>query len=308
MEKNMEISIDADQDGQTVGEYLKKEMHLTKAQIRSLKFRNPGILVNGIPTRTSHILQKNDILTLFLENPRDASLQIEPVESPVEILYEDDDVIGVWKPCQIATHPAGTHQRNTMSNYIMGYLLQNNKNARIRSIGRLDLDTEGILIFAKNKIAASRLWEQRRNHLFFKEYLALCQGSFPASAYEQEQMISHPIVPAEDGTKRMKITEHGPEAITYYQPVARFSHAAEDDNIQTVVRLHLETGRTHQIRVHMASIGHPLVDDPLYGFGIIGESHARLCAWKVCFLQPFTGQTICLTRRPDRIPLPSEFF
>ena len=304
MEKSITITMTAADDGTSVEQYLRKELQLTKAQIRSLKFRRPGIQINGLPARTCQVLHSEDRLELFLENPDDTSVRITPTNHPVEILYEDEDVICVWKPCGTATHPAGAHQNDTLSNYVLGYLMQKNENVRIRSIGRLDLDTEGILVFAKNKIAASRLWEQRQNHLFQKEYLALCQGSFPPDAYAQEQILSLPVIPAEDGTKRMKTSTDGPEAVTCYQALFSVPGQTETAQPQTIVRLRLKTGRTHQIRVHMAALGHPLFGDPLYGNGVFGLTHAHLSAWKIRFWQPFTREPVCLSHRPDRIPLP----
>lgn len=175
----------------------------------------------------------------------------------------------------------------------MTYLQSRGLQETVHSIGRLDKDTTGILVFARHRIAAARLWQQREDGRFIKEYLAWCEGVFPEEAQWQEQKLSAALgkVPEVPGQgQRMQVTPTGSPAVTCYQVICQEKERA-------LVRLHLKTGRTHQIRVHMAYIGHPLVGDSLYGHGIPHQDAAMLCAWKVRFYQPFTKEEIVLEYR-----------
>ena len=161
----------------------------------------------------------------------------------------------------------------------MTYLQRQGLQETVHSIGRLDKDTAGILVFARHRIAAARLWQQREDGRFIKEYLAWCEGVFPEEAQWQELELSAALgkVPEVPGQgQRMQVTPTGSLAVTCYQVICQEKERA-------LVRLHLKTGRTHQIRVHMAYIGHPLVGDSLYGHGIPHQDAAMLCAWKVRF-------------------------
>lgn len=288
MERILTQTVKTEDAGKTVGAFLKERLGFTKAQISSLKFRKKGICLNGQKVRVTETLAKDDELTLCLEEECDdrVSAHLESCEYPLTVLYEDTDVICVWKPAGVVVHPAGGHYRDSMSNYLKAYFEKRGQKVRMRSIGRLDQDASGILVFAKNQTAAARLWEQRENGTFTKEYLALCEGRFPLEAFEQEQTVELPLERAD--MYKMTVSLNGKSACTYYQAVQ------ETPDFTTLVRLHLQTGRMHQIRVHMSAIGHPLVGDPIYGNGIRGETFAQLCAWKCVFVQPFTEEKICV--------------
>lgn len=274
--------------GMTVAQYLKQELHMTKAQIRTLKFRENGIMINEVRVRVNQVLKTGDVLRLALSDDGDRSAQLVPSEEPLEILYEDEDVICVDKPAGLVVHPSHGHYRDSLSNQLRAYYLKKRKDAQIRSIGRLDKDTCGIVVFARHQVAAARLWQQKEQGIFQKEYLAWCEGIFPDQAGEREQTVSAPMARMPGELMKMCVqtgSGEGMRAVTHYQVVRQ-----EKD--RALVRLHPETGRTHQIRVHMAYLGHPLVGDPLYGAGKEGETHALLCAWKAEFLQPLTGEKV----------------
>ncbi len=316
--------------GCTVGDFLKYHMKFSAAQIRSLKFRENGICVNGVRARVTQILCENDRLELRLCDEACSTSHLIPVDHPLHILYEDEDLICVWKEAGMVLHPAHGHYSDSLANYLQGYLAKAGACTQIRSIGRLDKDTSGIVVFAKNRITAARLWQQRQTGEFQKEYVALCEGIFPEEAYKREQTIDAPMQKVAGEKNKMCVvqkyrlpdrTSEGRAAsagsrcaaVTHYQVISAsqpcFCEAmhllAWENNTQyacqsngtekvSLVRLHLETGRTHQIRVHMAHIGHPLVGDALYGHGTAGQTHAKLCAWKAQLVQPFTGEIIRL--------------
>lgn len=314
--------------GCTAGDFLKRKMKLSAAQISSLKFRENGICVNGKRVRVTEILREGDRMELQMEDKTCSLGHLIPVERPLKILYEDGDMVCVWKEAGTVLHPAHGHYNDTLINYLQAYFMGKGEQVQMRSIGRLDRDTSGIVVFAKNKIAAARLWEQRQSGVFRKEYVALCEGEFPTEAYEREQTINAPVgkVPGQKNKMCAAVPSAAPSsadalhcAVTHYRAVSKghsdfavamriFSDKCipHEKEIQysggcavgpgqtTLVRLHLETGRTHQIRVHMAYIGHPLVGDAVYGHGTAGQTYAKLCAWRAQLVQPFTGEKIFL--------------
>lgn len=278
--------------GITVGQFLKREVQLTKAQIRTLKFRENGITVDGVRVRVDRELAAGEVLQLALSDGRNQSDQLIPAGELPVILYEDEDVVCADKPSGLVVHPSHGHYQDSLSNQMRAYFLEKGTDVQIRSIGRLDKDTAGVVVFAKNQIAAARLWQQKDLGSFQKEYLAWCQGVFPERDRREEQKIEVPIGPAPGELMKMQADVQGLPAVTYYQVIRQEQNRA-------LVRLHLETGRTHQIRVHMAYMGHPLCGDPIYGEGRLGETHAMLWARKARFWQPFTGDVMEVCSRQD---------
>lgn len=302
--KGMKIILDAAAEGMRLEQYLRQELRFTKAQIKSMKFRENGLIVNGIRVRINHVLRTGEILEVLLEDPMKSSAHLKESEEPLQILYEDDDLIAVWKEAGLVLHPSHGHFGDTLTNRVHAYFAGKQIPVIIRSIGRLDRDTSGIVLFAKNQVAAAKLWEQKENGRFWKEYLAVCEGTlhmpdaegpmkenglFVAEEQKQWYTISSPIDHLPGDLMRMCVSEQGKPAVTHVQVI-------ETENgtygSSTLVRVRIETGRTHQIRVHMASIGHPLVGDVLYGST---EGEMYLCAWKTELIQPFTGKIIQLT-------------
>lgn len=285
--KKLRRSAAKEDAGLSVGRYLTGRLGFTKTQVKRMKFRANGICINGVRARVTQILEVGDIIEVTLEESAVGSWQLEETEGELEILYEDADLIGVWKPAGLVVHPAHGHYSDTLSNRLHGYFRKKGGAVRIRSIGRLDADTSGILIFAKNEVAAERLWRQRESGAFRKEYMAWCEGSFPEEAKLQEQIVDAPIRPMEGALMKMCVAADGKPAVTYYRVMEEREDAA-------LVRLHLGTGRTHQIRVHMAWLGHPLVGDALYGNGEAGKTYAKLCAYRAELRQPFSGERIVM--------------
>lgn len=299
--------------GLTLEQYLRQTLKFTKAQIRSMKFRNNGLLVNGERTRVNYILREGDKVVLQMEEETEASTHLIPTEGPLEILYEDRDLIAVWKESGVVVHPSHGHYQDTLSNRLHRYFRKKGEAVTIRSIGRLDRDTSGILIFAKNQVAAARLWKQKEEGIFWKEYLALCEGVMDQTDDSLEDTakewytIDASIGKMDGEFMKMCVREDGQRAVTHYQILKCTSK-------HTLVRVRIDTGRTHQIRVHMASIGHPLVGDILYNAYIDRENGTehnknslQLCAWKAELQQPFTMETVTIERKKDKFDKePSE--
>ena len=175
MPKTLTFHIHTDTENQSIQQFLRKHLEFSQAQIRSLKFRENGITVNGSRCRIDYILKNEDTLRLALEE-KTSSSRIVPLFKPISILYEDEDVLVVNKPAGILVHPVGGHYEDTLSNMVSAYYQKQNQDITIRPVGRLDKDTSGAVMFAKNKIAAARFSQKNCNSGFEKEYLAIVSG------------------------------------------------------------------------------------------------------------------------------------
>lgn len=292
--KTLTFHIHTDVENQSIQQFLREHLGFSKSQIRSLKFRENGITVNGSRCRINYLLKNKDILALTLEGESSGS-PIVPLFEPISILYEDDDVLVVNKPAGILVHPAGGHYGDTLSNMVSAYYRKQNQNTVIRPVGRLDKDTSRAVIFAKNKIAAARFSQKNCDSGFEKEYLAIVSGipGIPKSE------ICSPLGRCLGKPLKMQVDSNGKSAFTSYKVEKTFSSSS-------LLRVQIATGRTHQIRVHMASIGHSLLGDRLYGteysLSLKGFSRTALHAAWVQFKEPFSGQTIRI-----EAPLPEDF-
>ena len=297
MERYLEIRIT---ESGKVGEVLRAEAGLTKRQISQAKFRPGGILKNGKQCRVTEIAVPGDRLQVcleakgidskqlvcpdtssFIERGKKQLLDFERQEledglkpQKLQILYEDQDLLVVNKPAGMVTHPSGSHYQDSISNLLAAYFREKNETTRIRSIGRLDKETSGILLFARNQVAAARLQKQREEGKLQKKYLALAEGDLSEandSVFWKE--IAIPLAPDPENPMKMTISPDGllpgsRNAVTYYKNIKSFGNV-------TLVELQLETGRTHQIRVHMAGIGHPLLGDTMYNPRVCLKNHSH---------------------------------
>ena len=215
----------------------------------------------------------------------------------LEILYEDQDILAVNNPAGLVTHPSGSHYSDSLSNQVAAYFRSKDEPTKVRSIGRLDKETSGILLFARNQTAAARLQKQRENGISEKTYLAAVSGSMLEDTDGTFHAITTPLAPDPDNRLKMVISPGSSlpgskPAVTLYSVLK--STAPGSRISASLVMLRLKTGRTHQIRVHMASLGHPLLGDSLYHLSDTTNlfSRAALHAWKLKFHPPFpAGET-----------------
>lgn len=250
-----------------------------------------AVTVNGKSIAKNYKLSAGDVVLVHIPQPR--SLEILAQDIPLDIAYEDDDLLVVNKPKGMVVHPAPGHAEGTLVNALMAHcktgLSGINGVMRPGIVHRIDKDTSGLLIVAKNDFAHHALAEQIRDHSFTRQYEAVVYGNIKLeSGTIQTRIGRHPA-----DRKRMAVLQSGGrEAVTHYSPVAWYQGF-------TQVQIRLETGRTHQIRVHMASIGHSVAGDPVYGVrNVITKLHGQcLHARVIGFHHPRDGRYIELTSR-----------
>lgn len=285
-----------------VSHFLRTQAGLTKKQISQAKFRPGGVQKNGQQCRVTETAYPGDQITVCLETNNVDSAQLESAPAPqllpeLEILYEDQDILAVNKPAGLVTHPSGSHYSDSLSNQVAAYFRSKDEPTKVRSIGRLDKETSGILLFARNQTAAARLQKQRENGISEKTYLAAVSGSMLEDTDGTFHAITTPLAPDPDNRLKMVISPGSSlpgnkPAVTLYSVLK--STAPGSRISASLVMLRLKTGRTHQIRVHMASLGHPLLGDSLYHLSDTTNlfSRAALHAWKLKFHPPFpAGET-----------------
>ena len=246
-----------------------------------------NVLVNGVKRKISYKVQLGDIVELDIPKPQEVDLKPENI--PIDIVYEDSDIIVVNKPKGLVVHPANGNPDGTLVNAIMAICKDSLSGigGKIRPgiVHRLDKDTSGLLIVAKNDKAHIKMSEQIKNREVKKIYIALVRGVIG----EDEATINMPIARSTKDRKKMAVRKDGKEAITHFKVIKRYSN-------YTLLKIKIDTGRTHQIRVHLAEIGHPVVGDMVYSngkneFGIEGQ---MLHAQNLEFKHPITGELLHL--------------
>lgn len=284
MKRNyLEYQISQEEDGREVKTLLFRELNLTAKKIRSVKFHECGILLDGQRVTVREKVRAGQILAVLLDDVEDKEQAIIPNPMELDIIYEDDYYLFLNKPTGLCCHPAQGHLVDTLANGVRAYFDGKDTMDRIHLVGRLDKDTSGIVVVAKNSVAAERL-------VFDKTYYALVEGKVtPEKGYIGIAMEES--YEGEDNRilKMKRATgENGKEAGTHYALEREF-------DTFSLCALRLDTGRTHQIRFHMSEMGWPLIGDSIYGNGATGQmSRTALHAGMVDFTHPFTGQDIHL--------------
>ncbi len=272
MPRKIDYTVTQEYDGRKAIHFLRGHCGISSRLMRTVKFAKDGMLCNGEHIRTIDKVKCGDIITICIP---DDEPQIELQNAELDILYEDDDILVINKSPFMAMHPTHNHQGDTLANAVAGYLSAKGKYAAFRAVGRLDKGTSGIVVCALNKLSAAKLSGEIK-----KEYVALVKGELEGSG-----SIDVPIYrPDPMKTLRACSYELGvEEALTHWSVEKKFKGA-------TLIRLNLETGRTHQIRVHMAFSGHPLAGDDMYGDFMTEIGHQLLHCRKCSFIHPVTNK------------------
>ena len=268
----------------TAGEIMRERLMLSSREVSRCKQFDDGVMCKGMPIRIISVLEPGEVLTVRLYEDIENGSLIIPSDEPIDIVYEDEDLILLNKKGDMVVHPSYAHYKDSLSNALAGYYKKTGQEHVMRVIGRLDRETSGLIIFAKNRHSASILSRKSERMSRRKEYLALCSGIFET----KEGTVDAPIERIPGQRMIREVRDDGKRAITHYKVEKEFQDFS-------LVRLKLDTGRTHQIRVHMSYIGHPLLGDNLYGKEIEdnkGLTRAALHACHLEFEQPITGEKL----------------
>ncbi len=278
---------EVENDNKRIDAYLSDKLEDTSRVAIQRLIANGKVLINGKTIKASYKVQTGDNIQVEEEVPVEVSLKAQ--EIPLDIIYEDNDIIVVNKPKGMVVHPANGNPDGTLVNAIMAICKDSlsgiGGEIRPGIVHRLDKDTSGIIIVAKNDKAHINLSEQIKDHKVKKTYIALVRGIVK----ENEATINMPIGRSEKDRKKMAVTKKGKEAITHFKVLERYDQ-------YTLLQVNIETGRTHQIRVHLSQIGYPIVGDEVYSNGK-NEWNVRgqcLHAKSLEFTHPTTGETMFL--------------
>ena len=278
---------EVESDSKRIDAYLSEKLEDTSRVAIQRLVTNGKVLVNGKTVKASYKVQAGDKIEVEEEVPVEISLKAQNI--PLDIIYEDKDIIVVNKPKGMVVHPANGNPDGTLVNAIMAICKDSlsgiGGEIRPGIVHRLDKDTSGIIIIAKNDKAHINLSEQIKEHTVKKTYIALVRGLVK----ENEATINMPIGRSEKDRKKMAVTKKGKEAITHFKVLERYDK-------YTLLQVNIETGRTHQIRVHLSQIGYPIVGDEVYSNGKNEWNVKGQClhAKSLEFTHPITGETMYL--------------
>ena len=274
--KKLLSTVSFNRDGAVILEYLRLDMNLSATLVKKVKYG--GVFINGQNVHMRAVVRAGDSVEVRL--PDESSENIRAYPMPLDIVYEDEWMIAVNKPAGMPTHPSRGNSLPTLAEGIMAYF---GEDFVFRAVNRLDRDTGGIVLIAKDQISAARLSDTMKRGGFCKKYEAVIMG-VPEQVHG---IIDAPIARESEGTMRRVVRDDGKRAVTEYRLLGKI------DDLRSLVEITLHTGRTHQIRVHMAHVGHPLYADFLYGEKIDGANYL-LHAKELSFIHPFTNEQIVL--------------
>lgn len=288
----------SENEKQRLDAYISQNTDISRSMVQKL-LDEEKITVNDKIQKASYKVQAFDKIQINIETPKE--VKIEPQDIPLDIVYEDNDILVVNKQKGLVVHPANGNPDGTLVNAIMAHCKDSlsgiGGELRPGIVHRLDKDTSGLLIIAKNDKAHIQVSQQIKDREVKKTYIALVRGTI----VEDEATINMPIGRSTKDRKKMAVTKNGKEAVTHFKVLNRYTTNKES---YTLLEIKIDTGRTHQIRVHMAEIGHPVIGDGVYSngkneFGVEGQClHAR----RLEFVHPITGKEMKL-----EAPLPEYF-
>lgn len=263
-------------DGRTVKDFLRQGMGCSGTLVKALKRQNRGILLNDMPVRTVDVIHKGDRITISV--PETERYSHVPVALPLSIVYEDNDIMAVDKPPFLAVHHSANHHTDTLANGVAYYLEQKGITVPFRALNRLDRDTSGLVLLGLNAYAAARLSQQVE-----KVYYAVVDG-----VYQGSGIIDLPIRRRQGSVILREVGQGGKPAVTHWESLCTQGGL-------TLLKIRLETGRTHQIRVHFSQLGTPVLGDTLYSNGDSRIHRQALHCGVLRFCHPVSGEAQVLT-------------
>lgn len=286
---NLKYIVDEAHSGKAVKTLLKQELALSERLIKKLKY-DGKVFCNSHPVYVNTVVKTGDVVEVTIEFIEDCPDMV-PESIPIDILYEDDTLIALNKQPNIVVHPTSSHPSGTVANAVMYHLLQKGISRKIRPVSRLDRDTTGIILFAKNQFVQEFLIRQMTDKTFQKGYLGVVSGVFEQS----RGTIDLPIERKPGSIMERHVSPTGAPSVTHYEVVEQFPDAS-------LLKFNLETGRTHQIRVHCQAAGHPLIGDTLYSDQKTELIHRQaLHSHTATFIHPYSKQFLSLSA-----PMPED--
>lgn len=285
------LTVSPQQAGRSADSLLRNVLRLSGTAVKRAKNLPGGLTLDSLPCTARTAVRAGQVLSVLVGDLPEERGLILPEGGPLDIVYEDGDLLVINKPAGLAVHPGPGHPGGTVGNFVADHLIRRGEGGVFRCVNRLDRSTSGLMAAAKHAHAHQRLKEQLHTPEFVRTYLAVCQGA-PVPA---QGVIDAPIGRADGATIRREVRPDGQAARTHYRTLKE-----KDGN--ALVQLKLDTGRTHQIRVHMAHIGHPLLGDFLYGTEapqVIART--ALHAARLRFLHPIKGDLLDFSA-----PLPAD--
>lgn len=285
----IKYTVDKNTDKKVLKQLLKSQLGISGRFIKKLKYSS-RIFCNGAPVYVNHVVNTGDVIEVFMDFVEEAE-DIIPESIPIDILYEDDSLIALNKQPNIVVHPTFSHPTGTIANAVMHHFTENGLNIKIRPVSRLDRDTSGIIIFAKNPFVQEALIRQMKNKDFKKEYIGVVHDNVEKS----KGTIDLPIDRKPDSIMLRHISPSGQPSVTHFEVIEQLKNAS-------YLKFILETGRTHQIRVHCLATGHPLIGDTLYSdIESPNISRQALHSRKVSFIHPLSNKNLEL-----HAPIPKD--
>ena len=282
-------SLVAEESNIRIDSFLAKQLDISRSKVQKL-IKNGKVLVNNIVTSNNYLVQEGDLIAI--NDELDFEIHVKPQDIPLDIIYENDDLLIINKPSGMVTHPAPGNYENTLVNALIGKYSLSSDKLRPGIVHRLDKDTSGLMLVAKNDYAHAKLAEMIKEKEVKRTYLALVDGVIP----HETGTIDAPIGRDAKYREKMMVTDvNSKRAVTHFKVLKRFKK-------HTLIECNLETGRTHQIRVHLSYIGYPIVNDPLYGKEIVDKDFGQLLhSRKIEFNNPRDGTILCFeVEAPER--------
>ncbi len=285
MKRKLIFHIDLSCNKKTVKSFLLKEALLSNTTLKQLKKSDDGILLNGNRVFVTNQLNCGDLLEINIPDTKVSA--IEPVKGDLDILYEDEDILAIDKPPFIPVHPSKGHIDDSLANIVIAYLAEKTGTPVFRCVTRLDKNTSGVVLIAKNSLSHNNIRKQLLSHDVTKIYHAVVHGITDVSG-----MIDAPIVRPNAATIKREIREDGAPSVTNYKTI-------KTENDVSYLEVIPVTGRTHQIRVHMAYIDHPICGDFLYGDPNDNYCRQMLHAYQISFKHPTKNEAITIQSNHD---------
>ncbi len=278
MNRTLNYTIENEYDGFTIEKYLKSH-GFSKANIVALKKMDKNVVINGIWEHLNRKLQADEILTVNIQEDY-SSERIPATPMPLDIVFEDEDIIVINKPAGLSIHPSLNHYEDSLANGLAYYYEAQGKPFIFRCANRLDRNTSGLTVIAKHMVSGNILSTMVKNRQFHREYYAIVRGRLD----KPEGTIDAPIGRVLGDTIARQVDfDNGERAVTHYKVIA-------EKNGHSLVSIHLETGRTHQIRVHFKYIGHPLIGDEIYNPDFEWMTRQALHSHAIAFTHPISGE------------------